>query len=573
MKIRNKMIIVCFILVLGPMLTLGFMTNLLAQKELTRLTEDSLKNDVYFTVHIMEAINKRVESNELSIEEALEEINSIILGPKGADGSRPLPDDIRIGESGYVFLLDSKANVLGHPTLEGENIWNAEDPNGLLLGKGLVEAATEGDGFFLYEWALPNDPNTIEPKITYTVYYPTWDIIVAAGSYVDEFSNGSQLFLTTIITSIIALTVTSVLIFIFSSKITKPIVNISEQLTEIAEGNLTVEPKVETNDEVGVLSKASKQMVDSLRMVLGKLSNTSSHLAEAAEQLNTSIEHSTQSTQQIASSTEDIVKGSESQLDAIITGTEVLGEVNKTILSILTNVENATSLVQETLTLAKDGSKVIDKSTDQMGVIEGKISDLDKLVNNLGERSSNIQQVANLITDIANQTNLLALNAAIEAARAGEHGKGFAVVADEVRKLAEQSSNSAQEIGESINVIENDIKEVIISMQEGIKEVSTGRDLVHSVGSKFATIHQSVSDVAVKTEDVYTATKEMTDSSELSDAIRKIKELAEVNAASTEEVSASTEEQLAIVEEIQASAESLSKMASDLNSITRQFKI
>ena len=573
MSIRNKMILVCFLLVLGPMLTLGFVNNFLADRELNRLTEDSLQNDVYFSIRILEEINQRVENNQLTLEEAIEHANTLLLGEKGADGTRPLPKDIKIGESGYVFLLDTEGNLLGHPVLEGENMWAVEDPNGVMVGKGLVEAATSGNGFFFYDWALPDEPNVIEPKITYTAYYPKWDVIIAAGSYVDEFSNSSALFMATIMTSLIALGVTAVFIIIFSRRMTNPIISISNQLNEIAEGNLTIEPKVKNNDEVGMLAVASKQMVHSLRSLIGQLSKTSSHLAVSAEEMNSSTKQSTYLSEQISSSTENVVKGSEAQLEAINNGTKVLKEVNHTILKIATNVQNVKALVHQTLSLASDGSTEIDKSTSQMEVIEGKISNLDQLVNNLGERSSNIQQVANLITDIADQTNLLALNAAIEAARAGEHGKGFAVVADEVRKLAEQSSLSAQEIGNSINVIEKDINEVINSMQDGIKEVSAGKELVHSVGSKFATIHQSVSNVANETEDVYKATKEMTDSSELTDSITEIKELAEMNVASTQEVSASSEEQLAIVEEIEASGQSLAKMAIDLQKITKQFKV
>ncbi|MBU9713047.1 methyl-accepting chemotaxis protein [Evansella tamaricis] len=573
MSIRNRLIIVCIVLVLGPMLTLGFISNTLAEKELLKLTEDSLKNDINLTIRVIDEINKRVETNEISKDEAIEEINQFILGEKLADGTRPISEEIKIGESGYIFLIDKEANVLGHPVLEGENLWSVEDPNGILVGKGLVDAATKGDGFFLYEWTLPNQENTFEPKITYTAYYPSWDIIIAAGSYVDEFTNSSGFFMTTIITSSIALAVTTVFILLFSSKITNPIISLSNQLSEIANGNLLIQPEVKNNDEVGKLTAASSKMVHSLRTIITQLISTSTNLAESSRQLNTSTEQYTHSTRQIASSIENVVEGSEEQLKVVNTGTDVLKEVNETIIQIAQNVENVSTLVEETLTLATDGSTEINKSTEQMKIIEGKIANLNQLVNNLGDRSSSIQQVANMITDIAEQTNLLALNAAIEAARAGEHGKGFAVVADEVRKLAEQSALSAKDIGKSIQAIEADVNEVILSMEEGIKEVTTGKELALAVGSKFATIHQSVSDVAKQTEDVNHSTREMIQSSALSDSMKNIKVLAEMNASSTQEVSASTEEQLAIVEEIQVSVDSLGKMVMDIENISKQFRL
>ncbi len=573
LSIRMKLILVCFLLVIGPMFTLGYFSFSIAEDGLNRLTEDSLQNDVHLTMRMMEQVNKRVENNELTVSQGIEEINRQILGEKNADGTRPLPTDLKIGESGYLFILDKEANLLGHPSLEGDNLWDVADPNGKLVGKGLVEAALTGDGFFLYDWALPNQPNSIKPKITYTAYYPEWDVIIASGSYIEEFNRKSEMLTSTIITALLALTVTSIIIVVFAQYITKPIQTVSSQLKKIAEGDLTVDPIVKNKDEIGMLASSSKQMVQSLRTIIEKLARTSSQLANSAEELTASTEQSSLATQQVATSIEEVVKGSEGQLVEISTGYQVLQEVNQIIMDILTSVENATGLTQETLHLASDGSTEITKSVEQMEVIEGKISNLEQLVNNLGERSANISQVANLITAIADQTNLLALNAAIEAARAGEHGKGFAVVADEVRKLAEQSASSAKDIGNSIKIIEADISEVMTSMTEGIREVAIGREIVDAVGTKFSRIQKSVTDVAARTETIYKSTKQMTDSDALSVAIRNTKELAELNAASTQEVSASTEEQLAIVEETQASAAALAKMAADLRMITKQFKI
>lgn len=386
-------------------------------------------------------------------------------------------------------------------------------------------------------------------------------------------NSGLNLVVSAILLTLVSLFFTMMIVILFSRYITKPVALVSNLLKDIADGDLSINPLAKNSGEIGMLALSSNQMVQSLRTMVEHLGSTSSLLATSAEELNLNTEQTSVSTQQIATSIENVVKGSEAQIEEIHHGQKVLKDVNKIIMEILSSVENATTLVQQTLRLASDGSMEVSKSTEQMKVIEGKISNLEKLVNNLGERSANISKVANLITAIADQTNLLALNAAIEAARAGEHGKGFAVVADEVRKLAEQSSMSAKEIGDSINVIEADISEVMISMTEGIREVSTGRELVNTVGTKFSSIHKSVTDVAHRTEAVFKATKQMTDSNALSETIRKTKEFAMMNAAATQEVSAQTEEQLAIVQEIQASAGALAKLAADLERYTYQFKV
>jgi len=223
-------------------------------------------------------------------------------------------------------------------------------------------------------------------------------------------------------------------------------------------------------------------------------------------------------------------------------------------------------------------------------------------VQEMGKRSEEIGAIVETIQDIASQTNLLALNAAIEAARAGEHGKGFAVVADEVRKLAERSSLATKEIGGLIKRIQGTVAEAVLAMDEGAKEVESGVALANEAGSALGSILaaaekvytqakeageaaklmnvasdellEAVESVSAVVEQNTASTEEMSaGASEVSQAIENIASVSEENSAAVEEVSASTEEMSAQVEEVTASAQSLMEMAKELQAVVALFKL
>jgi methyl-accepting chemotaxis protein len=189
-------------------------------------------------------------------------------------------------------------------------------------------------------------------------------------------------------------------------------------------------------------------------------------------------------------------------------------EMSQTVLDIAKNTSSIETSAIDTTKLAKDGEIVVNRSVDKVKSIAQTIDQSAQLVKSLGERSNQIGEIVNVINDIADQTNLLALNAAIEAARAGEQGRGFAVVADEVRKLAERTGNSTSEIGDMVKSIQNEVHQVVVSMENITKEVKAGVDLSTQAGDVLRSIVESADKLHLMVQQIASATEEMASTSE-----------------------------------------------------------
>nr|WP_275581922.1 methyl-accepting chemotaxis protein [Brevibacillus fulvus] len=237
------------------------------------------------------------------------------------------------------------------------------------------------------------------------------------------------------------------------------------------------------------------------------------------------------------------------------------------------NAEDVTDIAKRAVQRATSGGESVKTVVTQMNTINQTVLESAAVVKVLGDRSQEISQIIEVITGIAAQTNLLALNAAIEAARAGEHGRGFAVVADEVRKLAEQSSASAERISQLISLIQEEIIQTVSAMDTATAEVANGMVTVQAVGETFKHIHENINEVTQEITEVTEAiVKASAGSEQLGELMNHVAAIANESAAGTQTVSAATEEQLASMEEITASAHSLAKRAEELLSLINQFK-
>lgn len=365
------------------------------------------------------------------------------------------------------------------------------------------------------------------------------------------------------------------LALVIARLISKPVEQISKAAKEIANGNLAIaELRIKNKDEVGELATSFNQMRINLRDILERVSHSSVQVNDAAKLFALSADQATQASENIVTAIQQIADGSDQQHQSTEEISHTIDEMSKGAQQIASNSEDVAHTSIVSAEKAAQGGKAIQTAVDQMNAINETFSKLSEVISGLGRRSNEIGNIIEVITGISAQTNLLALNAAIEAARAGEAGRGFSVVAGEVRKLAEQSATSAQQVSQLVTIIQQETQNAMQSMMATAKEVVAGIEIVHTAGSSFGEIQSAIHTVTTQIQEVASAVHEMaagTDNIVVS--IRRITEISETVAASTEETSSSTEEQLASMEEITSSATALSTMATDLQLLIQRFKL
>jgi len=380
---------------------------------------------------------------------------------------------------------------------------------------------------------------------------------------------------TVIFISVLAVIVAVCIGYVVSRVISKPVVSIASSAEKIARGDLTdADIRVKNRDEIGELAHSFTVMKTNLRNLIQQVRINAEQVAASSEELTASAEQTSKATEQIASTVQELASGSGQQASSVEMSSQAVEEMARGIQQIAANAQQVTASATRASHVAKEGNQAIETVNQQMNSIHTKVNDLAEVIKHLGDRSTEIGQIVQVITDIASQTNLLALNAAIEAARAGEQGRGFAVVADEVRKLAEQSSGSANQINELILLIREQMDKAVSSMDQVKAEVSEGMAAVNQAGTSFLHIQHSVDDVASQIQEVSAGAQQISASvDEIVQSIALIREVAQATAAGTQSVSAATEEQLASMEEISSAAVALSKMAEELQSVIAKFKV
>lgn len=363
--------------------------------------------------------------------------------------------------------------------------------------------------------------------------------------------------------------------FYITQMIKKPILAIADSARNISSGILTdADINVKSKDEVADLANSFNQMKMNLRHLIGQVRYNAKQVGATSHELSESAEQTSKATEQISIAIQEVALGSEKQVHSAVetnqAAAEILRGMNQAALSIQ-SVADLTTIANEKAT---DGNEVVTQAVEQMNVMQRSAGHTAEVINALSEKSKEIGHIVQLITEISTQTNLLALNAAIEAARAGEHGRGFAVVADEVRKLAEQSGDAASQIRHLIGEVQAEADKAVQTMNDGASVVHEGIQMVHLSGEAFRDIVKAIEQVAAESQEVSAIIEQVNSSSQsMAEMMEGVAHIAEQSAGNTQNVAASAEEQNASMEEISASAEALSKMAQDLQEVISQFKV
>lgn len=474
----------------------------------------------------------------------------------------------KFGERGYSLLIGKDGNILEHPDKDlimKKNISDVENENIKLLGQQMKE---KEQGIFKFS----------EGQDKFIVFYDKvplsgWSI-ASVLSEKELFASVDKLMIMLSLITLAIVLVSAVIIVFVAKQMTSPLSNLSSFSEEISCGNLTHMLEIDGEDEIAKVANGLNNTVSKLKEMISDISNSAEKVKELSNSLALATSESLKGNQEVSKSMQEISQGAINQAQgaseaSIVTG-ELLEEINdvfKKCNHMITVVEKSSHISDSVSKGVKDAIKSIKNiaETNKLNVKETQT---------LLNQSKEIGQIVDVISKISEQTNLLALNAAIEAARAGEQGKGFAVVAEEVKKLAEQSTNSTKKIADLISMIQNQIEIISSKMENGTSEVMSGVDKATIVGKDFKKIEKVFNTVIDVVDEVSEATNRMEKKANTTaDIINNVAAITEQNSAATQEVTASNEEQIAFMHEIVDSTYKLEELVNMLNNTVDKFKL
>lgn len=534
--------------------------------------KQNMKNTVEVAYGIVKQFSDKAKKGEFQVAEAKAKAMEMLR-------------QIRYENDTYFFISDPNAYCIMHPIqpeMEGKSMADKKDPNGVYLFVEFANVAKkQGEGLVSYMWPKPGFEKPV-PKITYVKLYEEYGWIIGSGIYVDDINvvlslMSNSLLLILFIATCIAVFFGVLIARFIAGKI--KILNAAAQ--KIADGDITVNVDIQSEDEIGSLAQAFQRMVENIRKSMHEIEDKSAaaeraakvandaqmaakkqeeYLARSTKTMLTEMEKfaegdltvsvkaenenddigklftgfnrsvnnlrevvrnvtevaalAASASTQISSTTEELAAGAQEQSAQTADVATAVEEMTKTILATASNASNVSLSSKDVNEQAKLGVKKVNENKQGIQRIIGSAGRTGQIIASLAGKTDQIGEIAQVIDDIANQTNLLALNAAIEAARAGEQGRGFAVVADEVRKLAERTTKATKEIAQTINAIQKEAKEADSSMGEAKEAVDAGRILTDELEVALVAILESMKNLTLDVEQVAAASEEQSTTAE-----------------------------------------------------------
>ncbi|WP_107840631.1 methyl-accepting chemotaxis protein [Metasolibacillus meyeri] len=574
-SIQGKLLVFSFLIFFIPSLIISVVSYMTAKQGMDELGETVIKNSVETALQLIESTNYEVEQGMLTLEEAKERIKTQLIGAMGAEGKRSLKYPANLGENGYIYILGHDGTLLGHPTREGDNLWESQDSSGSYFIREVKEHALAGGGFTYYDFELPGQ-TAVAPKLIYSKLDPHWDWIVASGTYMQDFNSPvNDLVKVILATLIVSAVVGGIVSIVFSRYLAIPLIRLSKRVSQVADGNLTVTiDQLNRQDEIGTLNEGFNNMVIQLQALISNIEKTITEIQTTSSNLSAVAEETTAVGETIVKAVAEVASGATQQAlnteqtnrstAEFATQIDVLHVKNDMMLTASVQMFDSNEQGMANLQHLQQSSEESNKLMIQVQTV----------FNNLMQKMTEIEGIVGTINEISDQTNLLALNASIEAARAGEHGKGFAIVAEEVRKLADQTQQATGAVKETLRGIGEETNLVTNEMAKATIIVQKQRDSVVTTQGSFEAIEKSVEHITATIHDMSSSVNKLnTSKNEMLISMEDIANISEKNAAVTEEVTASVEEQQHTIELVTNSANELMNEIHSLQEAIRKFNV
>ncbi len=487
------------------------------------------------------------------------------------DYLQELVKNMKLNGHGYGWIISSDMTTIAHPVTEylgNKDI--LEDGNEEL--RAIASRMANGEkGTAYYEL------NGVKKVLAFAPIETTnWSISMGAETN-DVLAPLNIIKKSSLMVGFISILVGMIVAYFIARFIANPVVQTTGQAELIANGDLSKDVSevfMQRKDEIGRMAQAFSTMTINLRGMIGNIIEISRQLKASSKELSASGEQVGETAEQVGSAIQNVASGAEEQSAQIEETTKNIEHMIGQIQLLNTSADTMGSSAKNVMDKIGAGNQVVEKSIKEINEVRNDTEEVASIIQSLGKASEEIGGIIGIINGIANQTNLLALNAAIEAARAGEAGRGFSVVADEIRELAEESTSSTEKISNLIKQIQQDVAGAVSKMDENINTVNSSVKSIEENGEVFNDINKVAQELMNMIDGVRENANELADNSNrIADVVRSVAAVSHEAAGNAEEVAASSEEQIAATEEIISGSMALAEVANQLAEQVEKFKL